>query len=129
MEPVGEPEGAHGEDRYAGRDPRDDRRAELKATERPCANYGPSCRSRQRIRKEVPTGRTEKLSGPAHSMGAEDRQTQSAFHQVRKQGTEAEGWAKHEADEDNPQGLQRDRHRREVKRDRDMRADGDKRGG
>jgi hypothetical protein len=56
---------------------------------------------------------------------AENGETDCAFDEIEKEGCGGQGGRKEQAQKKNSEGLQRDRHRREPQRDRDVRANRD----
>lgn len=124
MKQDGEPECADGEDDEVGGEGREDRSVELGSIDADCANYTAGSRGGERIGEEEAAGRAKDLGDSARALRTEDGEACCALGEIEQEGGGAERWAKSEADEKDGQGLQGKRHRREVERHGDVRAEG-----
>jgi hypothetical protein len=104
---------------------RENRSRELKFRCAYQANQVPRSRGSKGIGEQVPTGWPKQLCNSTHSVWTEDGQPTCALGKIECQGREAECRSKGKANQNDCQSLQRYRHRSEVKRNRDMRAERD----
>lgn len=78
----------------------------------------------ERIGEQIAACGSDEVEESGGAVRAEDGQTDCTFGQIEKEGGCGGGRREEQAEEENSEGLQRERDRREPERDGDVRADG-----